>query len=153
MKLRLLVVAFILGVTLPAVALAQNPLVGAWQRISWVAADGTTLQPPSFPSFTIFTADGFWSQMIIPPHRPKIDKPLEQLTKEELIARFGQMEARYGTYKISGNRITAVQVANGDPNREGSITVQLFRLDGDILVFSNPQNKNEAHFRRAKASD
>lgn len=149
MPFRLLI-CVVFALAAPIVAVAQNPIVGVWERISWVTSDGRTLQPPAFPSFTIFTADGFWSQMIIPPGRTKIDKPVEQLSREELVERFGKIEARYGIYSISGDRLTSIQKSNANPNLEGSVINQIVRMDGEILVLRNPQNGNVARFRRVK---
>ena len=74
------------------------------------------------------------------------------MTKEELIQRFNRLESRRGTYTISSNRLTRKNVANGDPNGEGTEQVQLFRIEGGVLILSStdPKLKNEARFRRAK---
>jgi hypothetical protein len=88
--------------------------------------------------------------MIIPPGRTKIDKPVEQLSREELVERFGKIEARYGIYSISGDRLTSIQKSNANPNLEGSVINQIVRMDGEILVLRNPQNGNVARFRRVK---
>lgn len=140
------------GLARASLAQTQNPLIGAWERISLRDAEGKVTQPPAPAAFVIFSADGFFSQSAIPTGRLKTDKPLDQMTKEELVQRFNRMETRRGTYTITGNRLTRRNVAHGDPNQEGTERVQLFRIEGDILILSSadPKLKNEARFRRAK---
>jgi Lipocalin-like domain len=139
-------------VAVPTVARAQSPVVGAWERVSLVNAEGKPTQPPAPPAFLIFSADGFFSQSAVPTGRPKIAKPLDQMTKEELLARFTRLETRRGTYTISGNRLTRRNVTHGDPTQEGSEQTQLYRVEGDTLILSSndPKLKNEARFRRVK---
>lgn len=140
------------ALVVPALAQAQPSIVGAWERVSLVDAQGKTSQPPAPPAFLIFSADGFFSQSAVPAGRAKVSKPLAEMTKEELIARYSRMETRRGTYTISGNRLTRRNVTHGDPNQEGTEGVQLFRIEGDTLILSSadPKAKNEARFRRAR---
>lgn len=145
-------VALLLGFTIALPAQTQTPLVGAWERISLLNAEGKATQPPSPAAFLVFTADGFFSQSAIPTGRSKVNKPLEQMTKEEVLQRFNRLEARRGTYTVTGNRLTRRNIAHGDPNQEGTEQVQLFRVDGSTLILSSsdPKSKGEARFRRAK---
>jgi hypothetical protein len=62
-----------------------------------VDAEGKATQPPAPAAFLVFTADGFFSQNAIPTARPRVNKPLDQLSKEELLQRFNRVEARRGT--------------------------------------------------------
>ena len=147
-----LAVVLTLGLATESTAQTPNSLVGAWERISLLDAEGKSTQPPTPAAFLILTADGFFSQSAIPPGRSKINKPLDQMTKEELLQRFNRLEARRGTYTVTGNRLTRKSVAHGDPNQEGTEQVQLFRIDAGTLILSStdPKLKNEARFRRAK---
>ena len=146
------VVVVAVGLVSVTRAQAQNSLVGSWERISLLDGEGKAIQPPSPPAFVIFSSDGFFSQSSIPAARPKVDKPVDQMTKEELVQRFNRLESRRGTYTVSGNRLTRKNIANGDPNGEGTEQVQLFRVEGGVLILSSadPKLKNEARFRRAK---
>lgn len=118
-----------------------------------VDGEGKPTQPPAPAAFLLFTADGFFSQSGIPTGRAKTSKPLDQMSKEELLQRFNRLETRRGTYTVSGNRLTRRNVAHGDPNQEGTEQVQLFRIEGGMLILSSadPKQKNEARFRRAKS--
>jgi hypothetical protein len=131
---------------------AQNPLVGSWERISLLDGTGKPVQPPVPPAFLIFSSDGFFSQNAIPAGRPKNDKPLDQLTKEELLALFNRVEARRGTYTIAGNRLTRKNIASVNTSVEGTENAQLFHVENGVLILTNtdPKLKNEARFRRAK---
>lgn len=107
-------------------------------------------QPPGPAAFVIFSANGYFSQTAIPTGRNKIDKPLDQMTREELLGRFQAVIARRGTYTVSGNRLTRKDVSHTNPNTEGSDAVQDFRIEGDFPILTTPGNKAEARFRRVK---
>jgi hypothetical protein len=114
---------------------------------------GADIQNPPPAAFTIFSADGFYSQTAIPSGRPKVDKPLTDYTKEELLSRFNRAEARRGRYTVSGNTLTRTYVASLNPNDEGrDPQVQRFRIEGGVLVLTStsPTNKSEVRWRRAK---
>ena len=134
----------------PMDAQGQNAVVGSWERVSLTNAAGTVTQPPAPAAFVIFGADGFFSQTAIPTGRKKVDKPLDQMTKEELVERFQRVEARRGTYTITGNKLTRRNVSQADPMQEGTEQTQEFRIEGGILILTTPTNKAEARFRRAK---
>jgi hypothetical protein len=52
-------------------ASAQAPAVtGAWTRVAIRDSSGKTLQLPNAHAFVIFSADGFFSQSVIPTGRP-----------------------------------------------------------------------------------
>ena len=136
-----------------AYAQNQGRLVGAWERFSMKDSTGANVQNPPPAAFTIFTADGFYSQISIPTGRPKVDKPLAEYTKEELLSRYDRAEARRGRYTVSGNTLTRTYVATLNPNDEGRAPqVQRFRIERDVLVLTStsPTNRSEVRFRRVK---
>ena len=137
----------------PSEGQGRSSLVGAWERFAMKDSTGADVQnlPPA--AFTIFSADGFYSQTAIPTGRPKVDKPLADYTKEELLSRFNLTEARRGRYSVSGNTLTRTYVSTLNPNDEGrGPQVQRFRIEGNVLVLSStsPANKSEVRWRRAK---
>src|SRR5215468_10838299 len=84
MRVRIVVsLLFVCVSAYAASALAQNqtPLVGAWERLSLKNAEGVDIQPPEPAAFVIFSADGYYSQTVIPTGRNKLKKPLEDMTK------------------------------------------------------------------------
>jgi hypothetical protein len=132
---------------------AQSPLVGAWERVAMKDSTGAAVQNPPPAAFTIFSADGFYSQTAIPTGRAKLDKPLAEYTKEELLSRFNRSEARRGRYTFSGNTLTRTYVSSLNPNDEGrDPQVQHFRVEGGVLVLTStsPTNKSEVRWRRVK---
>lgn len=133
------VFAVLLGVTS---AFAQNPLVGSWERIK---AD-----PPDEMAFLILSSDGFFTQTILPDDRPKINRPLRDLTKEELVVRYEQLVARRGPYRVEGNRLIRIDAAHHNPNLIGRENVELWRIEGDTLILSNLQGKDTNWYKRAK---
>jgi hypothetical protein len=129
-------------------AQGSNQLVGTWERVSITNDQGVATQQS--PAFVIFSANGHFSQTVVPANRPKVNKPVQEMTRDELLARFQGAQARRGTYTIQGNRLTRKDVTNADPNQEGTEQIQQFRVDGDLLILSNPTTKAEARFRRVK---
>ena len=153
MKVRSTLCAMaLLAMTCSAAAAQTNPLVGAWIRISDINAQGVQQQPPSPAAFLILSADGFYSQTAIPEGRAKVNKPLEEMTKEELVARFNRVTDRRGTYTIVGNKLTRHDVSNTNPGAEGGDQIQLFRIAGDLLILTteDPKSKAEVRFQRAR---
>jgi hypothetical protein len=143
----------VLVLTYAGVAAAQAPtLVGAWTRLSLRDSTGQALQPPEAPAFVIFSANGFFSQSNLPAGRPKTGKPLEEMTKEELLQLFRYVDAWRGTYSLAGTTLTRKTVAALDPSGEGGELVQVVRFAADTLILtrSNTANKSEARFVRAR---
>ena len=121
----------------PGPALAQRPLVGTWVRFSQVNASGVDLMLQQAPAaVVVFSADGFFSQIAIPAGRTHVDKPLTEMTKEELIARFTNVEARRGTYTVVADTLTRVNVDAVTPSTIGGRQVQRMRIQGDTLFLT-----------------
>ena len=153
MRVRIVVsLLFVCVVAYGARALAQtqNPLVGTWERFLLKNDEGVDIQPPEPAAFVIFTADGYFSQTVIPTGRNKLKKPLEDMTKDELLHRFQNLFAWRGTYTVSGNTLTRRIISHTNPNIEGTELVQEFRLEGDLLIWTRPGSKAEARLRRAQ---
>lgn len=129
------VVLSVLFLGLPAMGQSTNPLVGTWERIS-LKRGNMEGQPPAAPEFLIISADGYFSESEIPEGREKVNKPLDQMTKEELVARYQHTAASRGTYTIEGNVLRRKHIADLNPSAEGSDQVRNFRFEGDILVLS-----------------
>lgn len=136
----------------PAAAQAQAPLVGAWERFLHLIDDGQSTQPPIPAAFLVFTASGHWSQVAVPAGRPKVDKSIDQLNREELIARFSMVEARRGTYRVDGTRLVRTNTVSANPSEERTDQIQNFRIEGDVLILTStdPKSKREVRFRRVR---
>lgn len=142
--------------TLMAVGAARSEaqsVVGAWTRISLKDSAGNQTQPPEPTAFVIFSGNGHFSQTEIPVGRPKLNKQLAAMTKDELLARFQDVVAWRGTYVVAGTTLTRKTVAHLNPNQEGNEHVQVIRFAGDTLVLTRVNasvNKAEARFVRVR---
>ena len=126
--------------------------VGTWERFSLKDEAGKAVEERLVRSFLLFSADGHYSQTTIPAGREKLDKPLQEMTKEELLNRFDGVRATYGAYTIAGNKLARKYITILNPNEEGKDMVQIFRFEGDTLILTSAtaENKREARFRRVK---
>jgi hypothetical protein len=148
---RVLVVLLLFASTKVAEAQGRK-VTGAWRRIALFDSSGKSTQPPSAPAFVVFTSDGYFSQTAIPAGRPKNNKPVPSMTKEELVANFQNVDAWRGTYTVAGNKLTRKDVADVHTSDEGGTLVQVMRFHGDTLFLTrqNPANKAEGRFVRVR---
>ena len=144
--------ATLLAVSSNASAPNQKVFVGTWERFSSKNAAGEAVEERLVRSFLLFSADGHFSQTTNPAGREKLDKPLQEMTKEELLNRFVGVGASYGTYAIAGNKLTRKFLSTTSPSADGTEFVQMFRIEGDILILTSTTagSKGEARFRRVK---
>lgn len=135
------------------VAQAQSrALPGAWRRISFRDSTAQPLQPRLVPAFVIFSANGYFSQSVIPAGRPKIAKLWKEMSKEELLSLVEGVDAWSGSYTLNGATLTRTTVSSLDPTAEGAKLVQVVRFGGDtlILTWPNPPNRSESRFLRVR---
>ena len=147
-----IMLATLLAVTSTASAPNAKALVGTWERFSIKDDEGKPSEERTVRSFLLFSADGHYSQTTIPAGREKLNKPLEEMTKEELLNRFVGVRAVYGTYTVAGNKLTRKNITLTNPNDEGKDFIQMFRFESDILILTSTTagSKAEARFRRVK---
>ena len=81
----ILSLSLLLAFSATASAPNQKALVGTWERISLKDQDGQ-LNTGAAASRLIFSADGYYAQVGIPSGRAKLNKPLQEMTKEELLS-------------------------------------------------------------------
>ena len=96
------------------------------------------------------SGDGVFTQINTAKDRPRVDKPLGQLTNEEFRTRFTGSQAVYGTYRVSGDRLIRNVIGALNPNNEGEQLTSVLTLDGDTLIARDPATKAEARFRRVR---
>ena len=122
----------------PALTQTSPSIVGAWER--------TRREPPALPAFIMFSADGYFSMTILPAGRP--EGSIRELTREELLVRYERLVARRGPYSIDGNRLTRHDEAHHNPNLVGRTNLNLFRIEGGMLIFSSEDGIDTEWYRR-----
>ena len=146
-----IMLAALLAVSSTASAPNQKAFVGTWERFSSKDPEGKPRETVR-TSFLLFSADGHYSQTTLPAGREKLNKPLNEMTKEELLHRFDGVGAGYGTYAIAGDQLTRKSITDVNPNLEGGEFTQRFHFEGEVLILSptTAGSKNEVRFRRIK---
>jgi hypothetical protein len=136
------------GQTTSSPTCAAPRLVGTWERIS-LLRNALSVQPPDAPLFVKFGSDGHWSMMEMP-ERPKIDKPLEQLTAKELFTRFDSVDGGYGTWTIKGDVVTRRHLVNIGAGGENNSQDRSCIFENEILALIgvNSGRTPQARFRR-----
>jgi hypothetical protein len=119
---------------------AQTPaaLIGTWQRVA---------EPPAPTTVLFLSTDGYYAQMAIPAKRPIPKNDFDHMTREELMKQYGGVRAAYGSYTVSGNKITLRRIAAISPANEGTDVVWEFRIEAGALVVTVPGGKGESRFR------
>lgn len=135
----------------PALA-QQNALVGTWEMVSIRNSDGRVEEHRN--GLMINTADGHFSVIQVATNRPKLNKELSQMTRDELSKQLEGLNVRGGTYTISGNRVTRHYTVSLSPIRENTDDVFVYKIDGDalMLTFADPTDKREFKWRRARSA-
>jgi hypothetical protein len=109
-----------------------NPLVGTWERVS-LLRNSFSVQPPDAALYLKFNADGYWSMMEMPDGRPKVDKPLEEMTKEELFQRFDKVEGGWGYYIVKRDIVNRIHDEDISPGREGVQHIREYIFEDKIM--------------------
>jgi|GEM_PF-376115 len=153
--MNILVLLLFLAISsgLPA-APQSHPLTGTWEKFSMKDDKGADMPSADKGTLLIITTDGYYAQIEIPKNRKFIERELGELTKEDLLNRFKGLIARFGTYRIVGDKLVRSDMSHSDPSSEGFEQVQAFRVEGDVLILTNPvpNDKSEIQFRRMKAA-
>ena len=136
-------------------AQGKDPIAGAWEQTSAKNLSTGRMAEMGKPPLHVIYADGQYVQFTAAADRQKIDvQPgkLSDLTKEQLLDRF-RVQGQYGTYKVTGTKVTRHVVSAAAPTNEGRETTSDFQIKGDelILTATNQQGeKNESHFKRLR---
>lgn len=123
-----------------------HPLVGSWERLALVDTGGIPYSDVP-TSLLIFSPDGFYSVTTMLRQRPKVAKPVAELSREELVARFESVVARRGKYVIAGDTVTRLIEAHSDPNLEGGGVAELYTIVGDTLVLQGERGRVARYLR------
>lgn len=153
MKIRIVATALALLWIPPSLVLAQgNPIQGVWELTAQINAQGVAIKNIN-SHVAVFTEEGVYVSLGLPKGRPKVDKINAQMTEAELHARFDAVgPAQYGTYTVSGDRVTRQVTAALNPANDGQQVIEQFKVEGDVLIITstNPNSKAENRFRKLK---
>ena len=100
--------------------MANNPLVGAWERVS-----------DSSVGVLIYTGSRY-AAVMAPKDRQRSSG--ERATPDEALEAIRSCQALAGTYTVSGSRLTHVRIANTRPELSGHTNVTDYTIDGDTLT-------------------
>jgi hypothetical protein len=148
----------LLIVSIPVFTQQQSPLVGMWEEVSWTI-DGKDVPMEGAPPGVkrgvrhhVFTADGHYMNLCISTGRPILTTPPNERSKEELLSQFWGTMGQWGTYTISGDKLTIRPVAAMNPAVEGKDVVSTFRMEGAEVVLARMATgpKMEQRLRRVK---
>jgi len=103
--------------------MANNPLVGAWERVS-----------DSHVGVLIYTGSHY-SAVMAPKDRQRSSG--ERATPDEALAAIRSCQALSRTYTVSGSRITHVRVANTRPELSGRPNVTDYTIVADTMTGTN----------------
>jgi hypothetical protein len=134
----------------PAPPPDYNPLIGTWIRFS-LLRNGFTVQPPDAPLYLKMSSDGYWSMMEFHAGRPKINKPLEQQTPQELYSRFADMDGGWGNYSNDGQSNIRHHLGNiAAPGNGGAEHVREWVFERNILLLvgTGANRSPQARFRK-----
>lgn len=133
----------------PAPPPDYNPLIGTWVRFS-LLRNAFSVQPPDAPLYVKFSSDGYWSMMEFPADRPKIRKPLDQQTPEELFRRFDKLAGGWGNYSQNGMLNMRHHHASLGPGGGESTQVREWSFEGNILLLAGTgaNRSPQARFRK-----
>ena len=131
--MKRIVLALLLS-SIGLVAQATDPLAGAWEHTGGRNFTTNTDTQVSNPPLHVVYGNGHYIQFVAPANRQRVGKPLSQMTKEELTARFTGVQGHYGTYRVEGNKVIRKIVSAADPRNEGKEDIFEFRIDGDSLI-------------------
>jgi len=109
-----------------------NPLIGTWERVS-LLRNSLSVQPPDAALYLKFGADGYWSMMEMPDDRPKVNKPLEEMTKQELFERFDKVDGGWGYYIVKRDIVNRIHDEDIAPGREGAQHIREYIFEDKIM--------------------
>jgi len=100
----------------------------------------------------IYTAEGHYMTVRVPTGRP-LEKPDAERTAQDWVAQYQGLAAQYGTYTVSGDRLTRRIVSAVRPQNEGTQVVLTFQVDAETLTTTQQPSNDQVlrtRYRRVK---
>ena len=132
-----------------AQAQTVDPVAGAWESLSMTNVKTGEMVRFTPPPLHVIYANGQYVQFQANGGRAKIQKPRDQMTREELLER-SNLQGQYGTYRVAGNKLILHVVSAADPLNEGLEITQEFEVDGDLLIVTVTNSRGETYETRLR---
>lgn len=114
-------------------AKTRNPLEGTWDEVNLRTGNASTTTKPNHMRRMFF--DGYYSLSNAAEGRKRLDKPVAEMSKEELLDRFQSLQVQDGTYQVTGpNRLLLKRRISQFPQNHGTEQVMEFKVEGDTLT-------------------
>ena len=112
---------------------ARLPFEGVWDEIRLREGNSAEGQKPNRMRRMFF--GGYYSLTNASEGRPKTDKPVAQMTREELLDRFRSLQVQDGTYEMAGpNRILLKRRVSQFPQNHGTQQVMEWSIDANDVL-------------------
>lgn len=117
----------------PAREQSRSPFEGVWDEIRLREGNAADGQKPNHMRRMFL--DGYYSLTNASEGRRKIDKPVAQMTREELLDRFRSLQVQDGTYQAAGpNRILLKRRVSQFPENHGTEQVMEWSIDANDVL-------------------
>ena len=142
-KIAILVVC-LLALGNMAYAADKDKLIGGWELVSVKSLE--TGDTSSFSNAHLIITKKYFMIFFGGNDRKKIDKPPIEKTKEELLD-MAKFQLRFGSYTVSGNKMSNQIIRANDPVSEGTKgLMREFRFEGEDLILK--YSTVEGRYRR-----
>lgn len=107
---------------------ARLPFEGVWDEIRLREGNASATQKPNHMRRMFI--DGYYSLTNASEGRPRNDKPVAEMTREELLDRFRSLQVQDGTYEVTGpNTIRLKRRISQFPENHGTEQVMEWSID------------------------
>ena len=129
----------------------QAKLIGTWKLVSTEEKlrDGRTRPYPDLgpeaSGYLIYTSDGHMCAALMKPGRPQWSHSPDQATDVEKVSAASGYTSYYGKYRVDEKRqiIQHLPEVSLYPNFIGTTQVRPYRLEGNRMTFSAPEESGE----------
>ena len=117
----------------PAPARARLPFEGVWDEIRLREGNASATQKPNHMRRMFI--DGYYSLTNASEGRRRNDKPVGEMTREELLDRFRSLQVQDGTYEVTGsNTIRLKRRISQFPENHGTEQVMEWNIDSSGVL-------------------
>jgi hypothetical protein len=112
---------------------SRLPFEGVWDEMRLREGNAADGQKPNHMRRMFL--DGYYSLTNASEGRRKIDKPVAQMTREELLDRFRSLQVQDGTYQVAGpNRILLKRRVSQFPENHGTEQIMEWAIDANDVL-------------------